>query len=146
MYFVSLSVVTMLLATELFRRVSPYTPRDVVFVHPEGQAAAIPVRAFLMLVATVVAISLHTNWWRRSAVWAHLVGGILLICFVVDVAAYLAHESGLFAPPVVGQQLALPLSFMNDLLASRMRIGNSSSSSDGCMAPQMQDRARRVRR
>ncbi|QZT56310.1 MULTISPECIES: glycosyltransferase [Mycolicibacterium] len=109
MNFFSLSVVALLAATEIVRRIDPYAPRDLVFIRAEGQSAAIPVRVFLLLIASAVALSLATNWWRRLAVGGEMVGKGLLICLVVDLSAYIGHSLGLFDAEVVGQQLASSL-------------------------------------
>jgi hypothetical protein len=109
MNFFSLSVLALLITTEIVRRADPAAPRDLVYIYAEGQSAAIPVRLFLLLIATAVAFSLATNWWRRLAVAGEFVTKGLLICLVVDLSAYIGHNLGLFDAEIVGQQLASSL-------------------------------------
>lgn len=109
MYFVALSIVALTILTALANLDGAGPARDLVFASPGGQAAAVPVRTFLMLIVTAVAVSLATNWWRRLAVGGELVGVLLLVCLIVDLTAYGADRIGLFSAPVVGQQLASTL-------------------------------------
>ncbi|BBZ64313.1 glycosyltransferase [Mycolicibacterium monacense] len=109
--FVALSSLTLLLGTVQARAWGDHA-RDLVFATADGQAAAIPVRAFLLVMVTSVAWSLDTNFWRRLAVHLELTGVLILVCAVVDFSAYLGYHVGLFYPQIVGQQLASSLAAM----------------------------------
>lgn len=106
MTFIVLSLVVMTAITASADPAAGGPVRDLIFAASDGEQALVPVRVFLMLIATTVACCLATNWWRRLAVGAEMIGALTIVCLVIDLTAYAADRTGVFSPPVVAQQLA----------------------------------------
>jgi len=110
--FVALSLVLMTAVTVVVNSVSSAYSRDLILASADGEQAAVPLRLFMITFFLVFACFLQTNWWRRSAVAAELVGGFLVITAVVDLGSAAVDGWLGITTPVVGQQVFSALTGM----------------------------------
>lgn len=80
-------------------------PRDLVlFSHGQGNVV-FPLRMFLVVFFVTYAAFAYSNRWRRAFIGASLLGKFAVFCVVVDVGAWILHDSGIVSISAFGLQM-----------------------------------------
>ncbi|UPW07274.1 glycosyltransferase family 2 protein [Gordonia terrae] len=103
--FTALTIIVMCVRTALVHTGWSDAPNDLVILSDGRGSGVFPLRLFLAVFFTSYAAHCYSNIWRRAFVGGALLGKFLVFCVVVDVLAWLLHDSGIVTISVFGTQM-----------------------------------------